>query len=405
MFRIVEPEQILVTRSDSTVVVPEETQQAASASDKIKPPEVESATNTIRKRGRKRKQEEVGTPNNSKTFAVDTSTSVVNRENKKSSNPSVEIDVGSKVGLDPDLKVQKIPPTPSVKASNSKSVDICEITLDDDEKKSPERYLCPYRDCQSESKNAQSIKVHLALVHYKKTIQAEFPNWKKQKCESCDKIFGQMTAYYLHMANHKKYKFMDISPEDFKATNRKNILSSPRTSTTKVEKTLVMKTETPAAPGRSRTTTLTPVNKIIKPSFSPSVRGPVRSNSFAQEVLKSSAFTAVPRGGSFVQSKSKFQQVVRTPPGMSPTVVSKTLTTPSMKGDNCIVFLFCSHLHSQEHPDPQGQQLWEDCGCRVSAQPHQGWRGNRSVEGRPASRVKMLKNTEESEDPSVILLY
>ena len=243
----------------------------------------------------------------------------------------------SKVGLDPDPKVQKALSAPSVKAS--KSVDICEITLDDDEKRSPERYLCPYSECQSESKNAQSIKVHLALVHYKKTIQAEFPDWKKQKCESCDKIFGQMTAYYLHMANHKKYKFMDCSPEDFKASNRRNIRGSPRTSTgpsTKVEKTLILKTETPAAPSRSRTTTLTPVNKIIKPSFSPSVRGPVRSNSFVQEVLKSSAsgFTAVPRSASFVQSKSKFQQTVRTPPVpvMSPSVVSKTLTTPKMKG-------------------------------------------------------------------------
>ena len=33
-----------------------------------------------------------------------------------------------------------------------------------------ERYMCPFKDCRSESKNAQSIKVHLALVYYKKLI-------------------------------------------------------------------------------------------------------------------------------------------------------------------------------------------------------------------------------------------
>ena len=349
MLRIVEPEQVIVTRSvpnngveqsvQSSAVVPEETVKTVSASEKRKQAEAEtiqSTALTTRRRGRKRKQEDVATPKISKTFTVDTSSSMINPETKKSSNPSSGADLETKVAVDSEVKVPKVLPTPSVKPS--KSVDITEITLDDDEKRSSERYLCPYSDCQSESKNAQSIKVHLALVHYKKTIQAEFPNWKTQKCESCDKIFGQMTAYYLHMANHKKYKFMDFSPEDFKASNRKNILSSPRTSTgtsARVEKTLVLKTETPAGPVRSRTTTLTPVtpvNKIIKPSFSPAVRGPVRSNSFVQEALKTSGFTAVPRSASFVQSKTKFQQVVRTTPVRSPTVVPKPLTTPSMKG-------------------------------------------------------------------------
>lgn len=344
-FGVVEPGQVIVTRSVSSNVVeqsvksntvdPEETPKAVSASDKRKPAEVESTAITTKRRGRKRKQEEVTTPKISKIVTVDTSKSMINPETKKSSNPSSEADLVPKVGLDTDVKVPKIVSTASVKPS--KSVDIPEITLDDDEKRSGEKYLCPYSDCQSESKNAQSIKVHLALVHYKKTIQAEFPNWKTQKCESCDKIFGQMTAYYLHMANHKKYKFMEFSPEDFKASKAsKNILNSPRTFTgtsTKVEKTLILKTGTPpVVPSRSRTTTLTPVNKIIKPSFSPAVRGPIRSNSFTQEVLKNSGFNAVPRSASFVQSKTKFQQVVRTTPVRSPSVVSKTPTTPSMKG-------------------------------------------------------------------------
>ena len=317
----------------SNTVLPEGTLKTVSASDKRKPAEVESPAITTKRRGRKRKQEEVMTPKISKTFTVDTPTSVINSENKKASNTSSEADLVTKVTVDSEVKVPKISSAPSVKAS--KSVDIPEITLDDDEKRSCERYLCPYSDCQSESKNAQSIKVHLALVHYKKTIQAEFPNWKTQKCESCDKIFGQMTAYYLHMANHKKYKFMDFSNEHFKASNRKNILSSPRTSigtSTRVEKTLILKTESPAVPARLRTTTLTPVNKIIKPSFSPSVRGPVRSNSFVQENLKSSGFTAVPRSASLVQSKTKFQQVVRATPVMSPTVISKAPPTPRLKG-------------------------------------------------------------------------
>ena len=73
-----------------------------------------------------------------------------------------------------------------------------------------ERFTCPFPDCSSESRTAQSIKVHLALVHYKKEIQADFPNWRTQKCEQCDRSFGQMTAYYLHMAQHKAYPHMEI---------------------------------------------------------------------------------------------------------------------------------------------------------------------------------------------------
>jgi len=96
-----------------------------------------------------------------------------------------------------------------------------EIVIDDDDNDGKvekiessnndnEKYYCPFKDCKSESKTSQSIKVHLALVHYKKTIQTDFPNWKRQKCDQCDKSFGQMTAYYLHMANHKRYPFMDL---------------------------------------------------------------------------------------------------------------------------------------------------------------------------------------------------
>ena len=79
-------------------------------------------------------------------------------------------------------------------------------------KDSSDKFSCPFQDCSSESRTAQSIKVHLALVHYKKTIQAEFPNWRRQKCEECDRVFTQMTAYYLHMAQHKNYPYMENLP-------------------------------------------------------------------------------------------------------------------------------------------------------------------------------------------------
>ena len=71
-----------------------------------------------------------------------------------------------------------------------------------------ERFTCPFPDCSSESRTAQSIKVHLALVHYKKEIQADFPNWRTQKCEQCDRSFSQMTAYYMNMANQTNSKFV-----------------------------------------------------------------------------------------------------------------------------------------------------------------------------------------------------
>ena len=89
--------------------------------------------------------------------------------------------------------------TPKFGIRSNSNKAVCEIVLDDNEIKKEvltraednDKYVCPYEDCQSESKNAQSIKIHLALVHYKKTIQAEFPNWKKQKCEECDRSIGE----------------------------------------------------------------------------------------------------------------------------------------------------------------------------------------------------------------------
>ena len=110
--------------------------------------------------------------------------------------------------INPSVKETKVP----CLEKNISTSDKVPSTKVQGSQKEANKYICPYKECHSESKNAQSIKVHLALVHYKKLIQAEFPNWKKQKCDECDKSFGQMTAYYLHMANHKKFQYMNLPP-------------------------------------------------------------------------------------------------------------------------------------------------------------------------------------------------
>jgi len=233
------------------------------------------------------------------------------------------------------------PSSVTTKSSNNQPIskssnddDDCEIIIDTEiEKKNTtieikaeesERYVCPFKDCRSESKNAQSIKVHLALVHYKKSIQSEFPNWKKQKCDECEKSFGQMTAYYLHMANHKKYQYMDLPahamvPKDEKsATGDKSIQSS----TTKAYNP----SNSPYIRGRSLTstsksspstlTTPSSTSNILRTSgaiIKPSSLAHARSNSFVQnsnaaQVIKPISLSAgLSRSKSFVQTKSQPQ--------------------------------------------------------------------------------------------------
>ena len=153
-----------------------------------------------------------------------------------------------------------------------------------------------------------------------------------------------MTAYYLHMANHQKYKYMELSPEEFRASNRSNIINSPAKSANTLERTKMKITETPAAPpGRPTSVTLTPVSKT-QPSFSPAVvKGLTRSHSFVQGVSKGS--TAGPRAASFTQSKMRFQQVRTTPVSkVAPSAVSKPTSTPRMKGVRCLVS--CVHFNN-----------------------------------------------------------
>merc|ERR1719318_1830467 len=246
---------------------------------------------------------------------------------------------------------------PISKSSNDD--DDCEIIIDSEiEKKNTtvevkaeeaERYVCPFKDCRSESKNAQSIKVHLALVHYKKSIQSEFPNWKKQKCDECDKSFGQMTAYYLHMANHKKYQYMDLPAQAMMHKDEKQD-KSKQSSTTKAYSSSSSplfrgSSNLTTTPKSSSSTTITPssTSNIIRKSgaiIKPSSLAHARSNSFVQSSTPTQAnkTNSVPAGlarsKSFVQTKSqpqitsnKLQSLIARTTTGSKTNVGSSLST------------------------------------------------------------------------------
>ena len=297
----------------------------------------EVGTTVVRRRGRgrKRKQEDVVTKPKLESREESASTGL---------NKPATVQAAVVTGKEAAEELS----TASNKKSKAVSVEVCEITIEDDDKSSqeqpqPEKYLCPYRECQSESKNAQSIKVHLALVHYKKTIQAEFPNWAKQKCEMCDKIFGQMTAYYLHMANHRKYKYMDLSPDQFRASNRDNIPQSPRAAVlpaSKVEKAKILRPETvkpdpgPSQSPGSASVILTPVRQGLKTVYSAGKLGGIHVRQ---------------RSNSFVQSGTKLQQVKTPIMKIEPKIGSKNSVTPVLmrgKGrpSNNTKFCFISTL-------------------------------------------------------------
>lgn len=126
----------------------------------------------------------------------------------------------------PEISVE--PQHANIKDDEAEIVEIINDSRDEQltKKDSAEKFHCPFEDCSSESRTAQSIKVHLALVHYKKTIQAENPNWRTQKCEECERVFNQMTAYYLHMAQHKNYPYMDNLPLSSSNPGTNPVLSS-----------------------------------------------------------------------------------------------------------------------------------------------------------------------------------
>jgi len=202
----------------------------------------------------------------------------------------------------------------------------CEIILDSAEtigstvakNSEVERYVCPFTDCHSESKNVQSIKVHLALVHYKKLIQSEFPNWKKQKCDECDKSFGQMTAYYLHMANHKKFQYMDL-PAHAMVHKETMPIKSAETSITTTAKTTYSKRN--------------PNNQAImsKPALStkaPSTTTTVQRNK--AEVIPSSTSTTHVRSSSHTQSSGGRVLATKGSDSVGPSLTrSKSFIQPS----------------------------------------------------------------------------
>jgi len=219
----------------------------------------------------------------------------------------------------------------------TKAENDCEIIIESDNIKQSSfdikdddvdaRYACPIKDCPSESKSAQSIKVHLALVHYKKSIQSEFPNWKKQKCDECDKSFGQMTAYYLHMANHKKYQFMDLSAQSMLVKDKSLPVGSKKPQDPKFK--VIgggISSELKVGFGSSSSSTATlPImpGSILKPS----TLGRARSSSFGNsgnvaQVIKVSDGSGLTRSKSFIQEKAPTTPTVAkirpAPPGPPP---------------------------------------------------------------------------------------
>jgi len=216
-------------------------------------------------------------------------------------------------------------PKRNQESTSTKDDDDCEIILDSVEtigsiavakNSEVERYVCPFTDCHSESKNVQSIKVHLALVHYKKLIQSEFPNWKKQKCDECDKSFGQMTAYYLHMANHKKYQYMDlpahamIHKETLPAKSAETSISTtvkPTNSKRNPSNQAIM--SKPAVSSKAPSTTISVERNKAEMTPSPTTTTHVRSSSHSQSsggrAVTTKGFDSV--GPSLTRSKSFIQ--------------------------------------------------------------------------------------------------
>jgi len=241
----------------------------------------------------------------------------------------VPTNIGSKSQVISSVSPVKLDLEKPKKNQESKSMkdDVdCEIILDSAEtigstvakNSEVERYVCPFTDCHSESKNVQSIKVHLALVHYKKLIQSEFPNWKKQKCDECDKSFGQMTAYYLHMANHKKFQYMDL-PAHAMVHKETMPIKSAETSITTTAKTTYSKRN--------------PNNQAImsKPALStkaPSTTTTVQRNK--AEVIPSSTSTTHVRSSSHTQSSGGRVLATKGSDSVGPSLTrSKSFIQPS----------------------------------------------------------------------------
>ena len=117
-----------------------------------------------------------------------------------------------------------------------------------------------------------------------------------------------MTAYYLHMANHKKYKYMDLTPEQLKASKGKRATTGRATITPNNPQTFFLDNKKSSG-DMSVNSPFASVNKVFTPkpktysSMAPSLP---KSNSFVKtpSSSKSPGFTQITRSSSFVSGAS-----------------------------------------------------------------------------------------------------
>ena len=151
---------------------------------------------------------------------------------------------------------------------------------------------------------------------------------------------GQMTAYYLHMANHKKYKYMDLTPEQLKASKGKkaSVTSGRATITPNIPQPFFLDSKKSIGESQNKSviSPFASVNKIFTPkpkSYSPTVQSLSKSNSFVKttSAAKSPGFAQMTRSASFVSGAS-------TGPGYSAVqtggvkFIPKGFTTSGAKG-------------------------------------------------------------------------
>ena len=150
-----------------------------------------------------------------------------------------------------------------------------------------------------------------------------------------------MTAYYLHMANHKKYKYMDLTPEQLKASKGKKDSTSGRaTITPNIPQPFFLdnKKSLGDAQNKSVSSPFTSVNKIFTPkpkSYSPTIQSLPKSNSFVKttSTSKSPGFAQITRSASYVSGSSPGPGYSTVPvQGGGAKFTPKGFTTSGVKG-------------------------------------------------------------------------
>ena len=134
-----------------------------------------------------------------------------------------------------------------------------------------------------------------------------------------------MTAYYLHMANHKKYKYMDLTPEQLKASKGKKAVTSGRaTITPNIPQPFFLdnKKSSGDTQNKSASSPFTSVNKIFTPkpkTYSPSIQSLPKSNSFVKttSTSKSPGLTQITRSASFASGSNSRSRILHSADGRS----------------------------------------------------------------------------------------